>query len=286
MTTPTRPPVFFSSQVRAAKRFYLDLSRRPQRGLAVACGGREDCAADYRIDRSGFPFHAIEFVCGGRGRITLDGVVTELSAGVVYSYGPKTRHLIESDAGEPLEKYFVNFAGREADAALAKTHLPAGAARRVLAPLDVQSAFNDLIRHGGHSTTAPCDALLQYLLALIATQGVAATAIKSAAYVNYERCRAHLEAHSLRLRSLDEAADELAIDKAYLCRLFQRFDNRTPHQYLTHLRMNRAAELLADHGRLIKQVAAAVGYQDVFHFSRAFKGVFGVSPRKFRELLA
>jgi AraC-like DNA-binding protein len=48
--------------------------------------------------------------------------------------------------------------------------------------------------------------------------------------------------------------------------------------------MNLAAERLRDPGSLVKQVAAALGFSDPFHFSRAFKSVFGLSPEAFRRL--
>jgi AraC-like DNA-binding protein len=35
---------------------------------------------------------------------------------------------------------------------------------------------------------------------------------------------------------------------------------------------------------LIKQVAEQTGFSDPFHFSRAFKSVFGLSPDAFRKL--
>ena len=82
---------------------------------------------------------------------------------------------------------------------------------------------------------------------------------------------------------LQEIAQECGVSEAYLCRLFQRYDRQTPYPFLTRLKMNRAAKLLDDPGRLVKQIAADPSYRDAFHFSRAFKNVFGVSPRGFRE---
>jgi AraC-like DNA-binding protein len=35
---------------------------------------------------------------------------------------------------------------------------------------------------------------------------------------------------------------------------------------------------------LVKQAAAQLGFNDPFHFSRAFKKVFGLSPEEFRRL--
>jgi AraC-like DNA-binding protein len=49
-------------------------------------------------------------------------------------------------------------------------------------------------------------------------------------------------------------------------------------------KMNQAAECLQDPAVLVKQVAAELGFDDPFHFSRAFKTVFGLSPEAFRRL--
>ena len=48
--------------------------------------------------------------------------------------------------------------------------------------------------------------------------------------------------------------------------------------------MNLAAERLQNPSILVKQVAAEFGFDDPFHFSRAFKNVLGLSPEKFRRL--
>jgi AraC-like DNA-binding protein len=79
-------------------------------------------------------------------------------------------------------------------------------------------------------------------------------------------------------------AEECHLDAAYLCRLFQRYDHQSPYQFLMRLKMNQAAEWLQQSGALVKQVAVRAGFSDQFHFSRAFKGVFGVAPDVFRRL--
>ena len=70
----------------------------------------------------------------------------------------------------------------------------------------------------------------------------------------------------------------------FLCRLFSRFDNQSPYQYLMQLKMGAAAQRLQQEGTLVKQVAYELGFSDPFHFSRAFKKVFGLSPAAFRKL--
>ena len=48
-------------------------------------------------------------------------------------------------------------------------------------------------------------------------------------------------------------------------------------------RMVKATELLKLTGFSIGDIANAVGYPNQLHFSRAFKNVYGVSPREWRN---
>ena len=47
--------------------------------------------------------------------------------------------------------------------------------------------------------------------------------------------------------------------------------------------MNKAAELLKLTQLNVGDIGNAVGYPNALHFSRAFKNVYGVSPRTWRE---
>lgn len=70
-----------------------------------------------------------------------------------------------------------------------------------------------------------------------------------------------------------------------LRRICRRETGRTPMAQVTHLRMNRAAVLLARSPLSIERMAAAVGYGDPFAFSVAFKRSFGVPPSAYRRAL-
>ena len=279
-------PHFFSRQVRAAKRFYLNLSPDPASPLVVVCGGHEDCTADFVIDRETFPYLSIEFVHRGHGTLWLAGREYPLAPGSVYTYGPGIPHKIVADQSDPFSKYFVDFLGSDAQELMKENQLELGVAQQVSLPLSLQRALDDLISHGvsgGSAASHLCDALMRYILLLVASTSSPATTSVSPAYATYLRCREQIESHYLELQSLDELARLSCVDKSYLCRLFQRFDNQSPHQYITRLKMNMAAELLEEPERLVKQVATEVGYTDAFHFSRTFRKIFGMSPKEFRR---
>lgn len=282
--TADTQPHFFSAQVAEAKRFYLDLTPRPRERLAVACGGLEHCAPDYRIDRKTFPFSSVEFVARGRGALRLGKKAHALSPGTVFSYGPGVAQRISTDATDPLVKYFVDFSGREALPLLKRCGIPPGTLIQTSAPSDLLAIFDDLVRTGqsGSAFARPiCALLVELLLHRIAETARPAEEVAPPAFATYERCRRHLQGNFLRLTGVADAARECHVDPAYLCRLFRRFDRQTPYEFLMRAKMQRAAERLRTPGIMVKEVAAEVGFPDPFQFSRAFKGVYGLSPKEF-----
>jgi AraC-like DNA-binding protein len=102
-------------------------------------------------------------------------------------------------------------------------------------------------------------------------------------WVTYQRCRAYLERHCVAVHSLGELSRACGVGEANLCRLFKRYADGSPYQVLQRLKMARAAALLLDARLLVKQVGGLVGFDDPYHFSKAFKRVYGLSPEAFRS---
>ena len=65
-------------------------------------------------------------------------------------------------------------------------------------------------------------------------------------------------------------------------RVCQRYLGMTTTQYLTTLRLDRAARLLRFTRRDVLTVAADCGFENLSYFHRRFKQQFGVTPRRFR----
>jgi AraC family transcriptional regulator of arabinose operon len=96
--------------------------------------------------------------------------------------------------------------------------------------------------------------------------------------------RAHAEQHFHERLSLRELAKWAGWSEPHLCSEFRRFFGIPVMQFVQTLRMNQAAYLLRDQNRRIGEIGDAVGYADLFTFSKMFKRHFGIGPRKFREL--
>lgn len=283
----TSEPAFFSPQVAGVRRFYLNLKPPRDTKLAVVCGGLEHCRSDYAIHRRTFPFYAIEYVVRGHGELRFAGRKHSLQPGRLFAYGPRVPHDFISNPDNPLVKYFVDFTGTTAPALLRACRLRAGKVVQVFPPNAVATLFDEMISaglDGGKRGTKLCTTLLGCLTQRIVLSAAPHEGPETMAFNTYQQCRAHIEQHFLRLRTLEQIAGECYANNAYLCRLFRRYGQETPYQFLLRLKMNHAASRLQSPGLLVKQAAEEAGFTDPFHFSRVFKSVFGLSPDAFRRL--
>ena len=64
---------------------------------------------------------------------------------------------------------------------------------------------------------------------------------------------------------------------------FQKYYSQPPGKWLLHKRLDYSAVLLKNPSLNVSQVALDCGFEDVSHFSRAFKDKFGVSPANYRR---
>jgi len=97
----------------------------------------------------------------------------------------------------------------------------------------------------------------------------------------------YLQENYRRSYSLERLAASLGCKPAYLLRLYRRITGRTPTQDLIRLRIEKAKRLLVGHPHIeIKQVAAAVGYEDPLYFSRLFKRETGFNPSAFKDSMS
>ncbi|WP_437719846.1 AraC family transcriptional regulator [Sorangium sp. So ce861] len=83
--------------------------------------------------------------------------------------------------------------------------------------------------------------------------------------------------------TLEALAKAAGLSRAALARRFLAELGVPPLRYLAELRMQRAAELLAEGDGSLAAVAAEVGYDSEFAFSRAFKRHTGEAPGAFRR---
>jgi len=82
--------------------------------------------------------------------------------------------------------------------------------------------------------------------------------------------------------SLAQLAREAALSPFHFLRLFRAAFGRTPHQYLTQVRLEAAKRLLLDDAP-VTDVCFEVGFQSLGSFSALFARRVGAPPSAFRR---
>ena len=82
---------------------------------------------------------------------------------------------------------------------------------------------------------------------------------------------------------LDDLSRIYFIDKYYLAKSFRAEYGQTITAYINNLRITKAKQLLRFTNKTVEEIGAEVGIGNPAYFSRIFKEIEGVGPRKYRE---
>lgn len=83
--------------------------------------------------------------------------------------------------------------------------------------------------------------------------------------------------------NMAEVANLVSMNYSYFSKLFKGQSGMTFSAYLLKVRMEQSRDLLKDPRNRINEIASKVGYDNMYHFSRAFKNYYGVSPKIMRD---
>lgn len=87
-----------------------------------------------------------------------------------------------------------------------------------------------------------------------------------------------------RTVTLSSLARTFHFSETYLSKLIRKNLNQNFTEVLRTLKMNHAMEYLMNTQMKISEIADAVGYDSVDHFSRTFRKVYGVAPMEYRKM--
>lgn len=97
------------------------------------------------------------------------------------------------------------------------------------------------------------------------------------------RVMAHIEHHYRESITLEELATIADMSINHFIRIFKKLFQLAPIEYIIHLRLRKACELMEATDDPINRIAEAVGFSDGNYFARQFRKVMGISPRDFRK---
>ena len=83
--------------------------------------------------------------------------------------------------------------------------------------------------------------------------------------------------------SLEEMAASAGVSKTEALRCFHKTLQTTPYSYVMEVRLSKAADLLAETGLSIGEIASRTGFNQQSYFGKRFKEKTGMTPLEYRK---
>lgn len=109
--------------------------------------------------------------------------------------------------------------------------------------------------------------------------------IESKDFVTCHRMIDYMKQHLGEPIGIPEISEAAGISSSLASQIFKQETGETIYNYLTNLRMERAAELLARTDDRLSDIALMVGYQHENSFIRTFRKCKEITPGKYRDMM-
>ena len=247
----------------------------------------------YQEKEKGFTFpgevHApleLTYVDKGFLHSVADGRDILLEQGDLVIYGPDQWHMQYADVDVSPSFITVTFdlLGEAPDALLnRKFTIPQSAVpvlQRMLRELDRMDNFSaDLVI-----------CLLQILLLELLREQVspAGTKLRTTNAVNSEneiirRAQQFISEHVREKLTVPLVARHVDVSPSYLTALFRKNLQISPGEYVRRIKLQESKQMIREDNLNFTEIAAALQYSTVHHFSRQFKDKFGITPTEYAK---
>lgn len=103
--------------------------------------------------------------------------------------------------------------------------------------------------------------------------------------IEYRICRHALERVDSSL-TIEDISKILFMNRSYVSEVFRQKTGELLIEYITRIKMRRAARLLEQNALKAYEIALLIGFKDTEYFSRIFKKYMGMSPSAYRNTVA
>jgi AraC-like DNA-binding protein len=255
--------------------------------------GFKKCPSDWHRRERKHVYYSMWFIAKGSGQIIINGTSFRAEPGKLFVYIPGMVCEKKTDAENPLEFYYIRFSFALAYEEKEQWHLKKG--EDVSFPLHgvykisnspgiiyFLEQISNLSKRRGQMVGIQRKILfLELLLAIV--QDFRSQKIAGDTTLAIETTIDYMVNHYNNPMSLTDLAKMAGLSSSHYSRLFKKYVGYSPIDYLTHLRIDRAKELLALSDFRIKEISKSVGYDDELYFSRMFKKIVGITPSQYRN---
>lgn len=257
--------------------------------------GKEACEPGHSFGPARRNHYLFHYVINGRGTLYSDDVhghtrTFSVKAGEGFMIYPEQVNLYVADINNPWEYTWLEFDGLRVKQALEAAGFSQEEPIYRTRSLELREKLKDEMLYIVDNSEASQFELIGHLYMFI---DFLTRSAENAGNVITSRLRefyireaiSYIESNYQKNITIEEIAVALKLNRSYFGKIFRHSTGKSPQRFLMNYRMIKAAEMLAATKKPINEIGTLVGYENQMHFSRAFKTIYGVSPRDWRNNL-
>lgn len=256
-----------------------------ERPLIVNCTGLQKMTRPYvtNIPKGRNDFY-LQYCIEGAIAVTVEGRTSTVSAGQVFIIPPYTPYNCKN-LTEEVSYYWIHFTGSDAASLLERFHLQCNKVHTAGTGERIVRLFRALFREYLWRDRCFDDSAPACMITVLTEISRMRDSLAKENEVSVETLFRSLSYFHNRIQKPVTVAELAEIEHFSPSRyrtVFRKCMGMSPLEYMTHMRMRRACELLTTEDLSVAEVAEACGYQDPLYFSRVFRAHFNVAPSKYR----
>ena len=255
--------------------------------------GMETCRAGHSFGPARRNHYLFHYVLSGRGTLFAENSDGEtetwrVNAGEGFMIFPEQVNTYVADMRNPWAYTWLEFDGLRVDQALASAGLSQDMPLYRTKSRELTDKMKDEMLFIVDNDKAEAFQLIGHLYLFMdylmrSAQDARLITVSKLRDFYIREAVTYIENNYMKDISVGDIADTLRLDHSYFGKIFRLATGKSPQSFLIHYRLTKAAELLVMTRRQVGDICESVGYQNQMHFSRAFKKMYGVSPREWRS---
>ena len=101
--------------------------------------------------------------------------------------------------------------------------------------------------------------------------------------VTLHRVTGYIRSNYMHKITMDDIAEHVYMSKSHISKVFNEEMGMSVSAYIAKVRVEKCCRLLRDPHLSLAEIAGLTGFDDQSYFSKQFKAMTGMSPKKFRE---
>ena len=229
------------------------------------------------------PMLELTYVDQGSLHSVADGVELTLNKGDMVIYGADQWHMQYADIGVAPRFVTISFDLEGSDLAPLLN-------RKIAPPQAVVTLLQQMLREQEHmdaySTDVTISQLTILLLLLLRGDGAPPQKLKASNSIHSDneiirRAQQYISTHIRQKLTVPAVAAQVDVSPSYLTALFHKNLQISPGEYIRRMKLQESKQMIRENSMNFTQIAEALQYSTVHHFSRQFKEKFGITPSEY-----